>query len=65
MIKQKTYSAEELLDKIAFSMGAKVVTWDTVEEAITRNISFAKIIDTAKYITKTEMQRLEEKSKVY
>lgn len=64
-MKAKTYNADELLNKIASSMGAKVVTWETVEEAIQKNITFAKIIDTTKYITQVEMQKLEEKSKVY
>jgi len=65
VIKRKIDTADELLDKIACSMKAKVVTWNTVEETIAKNISFAKIIDTSKYITKIEMRSLEEKSKFY
>jgi len=43
-------------------MGAKVVSWNTVQETIENDICFAKIIDPSKYISKNEMKRLEEKS---
>lgn len=63
MANKKTMSVEDLLNKIATSMGAKVATWNTVEEAITNNICFAKIIDTSKYISAKENELLQEKSK--
>ena len=50
-----------LLDKIAKSMGCKVVTWDTINETIKKEISFARIIDTSGYINNDEKIILDDK----
>lgn len=51
-----------LLDKIASSMGAKVVSWNNINETIDRDISFAEIVDTSKYMSKEECKRIEQRS---
>lgn len=65
MIKNKLINADDLLNKIAERMDSRIVKWSTVEETIKKNISFAKVIDTSKYITDKEKRKLEEKSNVY
>ena len=51
-----------MLDKIAQSMGTKVVMWDTVNDAIDRNISFGMIVNTDKYLTEEDRNKLKQKS---
>jgi len=65
MKKSNTSSGEDLMNKIASGMDAEVVTWKTISETIKYNITFTRIVDTSKYITKNEMIRLKEKNKVY
>ena len=60
----KNMSADKLLDKIANDMGSNVVTWTTVQEATEKNISFAMIIDSSKYLTEDEIKRIEENSNI-
>ncbi|MFL0250627.1 hypothetical protein ACJDT4_09365 [Clostridium neuense] len=55
---------DKLLNMIAESMGGKVVTWNTVNETITKNISFARIVSTSKYISKEEREIIEQRSYV-
>lgn len=61
-MEDKKLELDIVLDKIAKSLGGKVVTWNTVNEAIEKNISFIKITDTSKYITEEENKRIKEKS---
>ncbi len=53
---------EDLLNKVAESMGAKVVTWENVNDAIDRNISFGMLVDTDKYFTEEEKKKLKQKT---
>lgn len=55
---------DDLLNAIANGMGTKVTTWNTVQEAVEKNISFAMIIDSSKYLTEDEIKRIEEKSNI-
>ena len=52
---------EELLNLIAERMGAKVVKFKTVDEAIKKGISFGIFVDTDSYITEEERKELELK----
>lgn len=54
--------ADELLNKIAKSMNSKIAIWKDVNESIEKNISFAIIVDTDKYITDDEYEKLKQRS---
>lgn len=50
------------LEKVAESMGAKVVTWTDVNNAIDGNISFGMLVDIDKYFTEDEKDILRQKT---
>lgn len=64
-MKNRKIKPDDLLNKIAEGMGANVAKWDTIEETIVDNISFAKIVDTSKYMSKLERKEIKQKSQVY
>ncbi len=54
--------ADKLLDKVAQSMGVKVVTWIDVNNAIDKNISFGMFVNIDRYLTEEEKAKLKEKN---
>lgn len=54
--------ADNLLDKVAQSMGVKVVIWTDVNNAIDKNISFGMFVNVDRYLTEEEKAKLKEKS---
>ncbi len=55
-------NADDLLNKIAQRMGAKVVTWTDVNNAIDQNISFGMLMDIDTYFTEEERDILRQKT---
>lgn len=56
---------EDLLNRIAKNMGCKVTTWNTVNEAVEKNISFGKIIELDKFMTKEEIKQIQDKRRIF
>lgn len=54
--------ADKLLDKVAQSMGVKIVTWTDVNNAINKNISFGMLVNIDRYLTEEEKAKLKEKN---
>lgn len=50
------------LENVAESMGAKVVTWTNVNDAIDGNISFGMLVDIDRYCTEEERDILRQKT---
>lgn len=61
-MRRKTINVDDFLNKVAESMGVKVVTWNTVEESIDKNISFGMIVNIDKYFTEDEKDILRQKT---
>lgn len=54
--------AEEILLQIAKGMNVKVISWNDVNEAIEKDISFSIIVSTDKYISEPEFGKLKQKA---
>lgn len=63
-ISDDTLSPEKILESIADRIGVKVVKWDTIDEAISKNISFGRVVDST-FSTTKEKRIIESKSKIW
>jgi len=54
-------TAEQLLDKIAGSLGGKVIKI-TDENYLNPNVTYPMVIDSKKYLTASDIEKLEQKS---
>lgn len=52
------------LESHYFSCGS-VKTWNTVNEAVEKNISFGKIIELDKFMTKEEIKQIQDKRRIF
>ena len=55
---------DETLKKIADNMGAKLVKYETIDEAIEKGASISIIVDSDSYITEEERKILESKTNI-
>ena len=52
---------DETLKKIADNMGAKLVRYETIDEAVEKGVVVSIMVDSDSYITKEERKILESK----
>ena len=52
---------DEALKKIADNMGAKLVRYETIDEAVEKGVVVSIMVDSDSYITKEERKILESK----
>ena len=55
---------DEALKKIADNMGAKLVKYETIDEAVEKGAVVSIIVDSDSYITKEEREILESKTNI-
>ena len=55
---------DETLKKIADNMGAKLVRYETIDEAIEKGTSISILVDSDSYITKEEREILKSKTNI-